>query len=271
MNNSEDEIDLLVLFQKIRVAIARNKVLFVVIVITGLVGGAAFFQATPSRFKARMLADTRVLTNREVMEMTDNLQTLVKDHDFTLLAAKLHLSPAVVGKIITLSAEGSAELPSAPGKNVFVLQATVYDPHIIDSLQQGIVYFLENNEYVRQRIRVQRENLTAIKIRSEKELAQLDSLKASMLNLVRRGGNAGNAFVLEPGSINEQSVKMFEKIRNLDESLQFLDNVQVISNFDKPEKADFPKLSVCLIAGLILGLIIALAVVLLKETTVPTV
>jgi primosomal protein N'' len=258
----DDEIDLFGLFKKVNTAIARNKVAFFSIILIGLLVSAAIYFITPKRYAVRMLADSKVLSSKDVEEIISEVQTLIKDHNHRALSKKLYLSEGLISQIVKIEAEVTSENPASNNKDAFTITADILNPEITDSLQRGIIYYLENSDYVRSRINIQKENLLAVKKRTEKELLQLDSLKIAVQNVLKRGGGT---FLMEPGTLNERSIALYEKILGIDESLKFLANIQVISGFDKPIIPFFPKFSFHLLTGLVAGLILAIVFVLTRK------
>jgi hypothetical protein len=57
-----------------------------------------------------------------------------------------------------------------PDEDPFVISAHVKDNRVLDALQAGIIYSLENNKYVRERVAVKKQNFDSLRHQSTARL-----------------------------------------------------------------------------------------------------
>jgi hypothetical protein len=199
----------------------------------------------------------------EVMSIVESWQELIKKKEPHALAQRLHVSDAVAGGVSRIEAElvNQKMVGASPDDDPFVITAHVKDNRILEDLQAGMIYYLENNKYVRERVAVKKQNFDSLRHQINSQIADLNNLKGSLRRLVENGGGNGGAFLTDPASINEIIVDLYEKRLAIDENLRFIEDIQVIENFTRFDKPDSPKLSICLLVGFAAGLLVAIAIV----------
>ena len=258
-----DEVDLLLVVQKGIRYVKSYWTLFLLSVTLGTLGGLAAYHLLPPTYWVTMIADSRMLSSMEVVSIVESWQELIKKKEWHALAQRLSVSDEVAYKVGKLEADliNQKMVGAAPDEDPFVITAYVKDNRVLDALQAGIVRSLENNKYVRERVAVKKQNLDSLRRQINHQIDDLNGLKGSLRQLVEKGGGNAGAFLTDPASINEIIVNLYEKRLGIDESLRFIDDVQVIEGFTRFDKPDSPKLSICLVVGFAAGLLIAIAIV----------
>jgi uncharacterized protein involved in exopolysaccharide biosynthesis len=121
---------------------------------------------------------------------------------------------------------------------VFLINLTTKSNEQVDSLQRGILYYLQNNPYVKQRTAIRKQNLEALRIQIQEEIKKLDSLRFSF----KRAGNSSvtvNEFGLNQRAI---MIDLYERELKIKESLSLIDDIQVVQDFTPFSKPAGPKL-----------------------------
>ncbi len=260
----EEEIDVKEVLGRFVRYIRSNIKLFLLFSLLGLAGGYGSFLLLPRIYRVSMIADSRILSTEAVVAVMESWQGLLQKDELQLLADRMRVSTRVVRQIRSIEAIASEESAQTrqyktgyQNRDVFIINAEVYDTSIADSLQYGITYYLENSPFMKQRTEYQRESLLLLKQKIQQEMDQLDTVKNSVQHIIQKGGNSTSAFISEPGSINSRIVDLYNQLLEVNQNLQFIKNVQVISGFDRVTHPDSPKLSICLIAGLVVGIVLA--------------
>ncbi len=258
-----DEVDLLLVVRNSVRYIKSYWNLFLLSVILGTLGGWAAYHLLPPTYKVNMIADSRILSSMEVMSIVESWQELIKKKEWHALAQRLNVSDEVANQVGLLEADlvNQKMVGADPDQDPFVITAYVRDNRVLDALQAGIIHYLENNKYVKDRVAVRKQNLDSLRREVNVQIADLNSLKGSLRRLVENGGNGSNAFLTDPASVNAMIVNLYEKKLGIDESLRFIEDIQMIAGFTRFDKPDSPKLSICLVAGFAAGLLIAIAIV----------
>lgn len=261
----DDEVDILLILGNIVNFLKKNLKTFILCSIIGVVGGVISFYLLPRSYKISMLADSSILNGEEVITIIASWQTLLEKKEIELLANKLNVSPAVIKTIKKIEAEKSKKIVSDDKREAFLIKAEVFNNSSLNVLQAGIIYNLKNNEYVRKRVETKIENLELLKAKIKNEISQLDSIKLSIKKLIKEGGSNTNAFLTDPGNINLQSVSLYERTLQIDEEIRFVDEIQIIESFTAFKKPDSPKLVICVLGGLFMGLISAVIYIIIKN------
>jgi hypothetical protein len=212
-----------------------------------------------------MLADSRILKGEEVAAVIDSWLILLKKGEHDMLAKKLNMSPEDTRNIKFIEIEQSKKVYADKKRNAFLINLEIFDNSSLDSVQAGIIHGLKNSDYIRNRVETQKENLRLLKTKINNEIAELDSIKLSLSKMLRSGGNNATPFLTDPGSINVDIVTLYERNLQIDEDIRFIDEIQVIEGFTKYSKPDSPKLIICLIGGLALGIMLAFMYIFLKK------
>jgi hypothetical protein len=261
-----DEVDLLLMLRNSLRYVKSYWNLFLLSVILGTLGGWAAYHLLPPTYKVNMIADSEILSSMEIMSIVESWQELIKKKEWHALAQRLNVSDEVAYNVGGLEADlvNQKMVGSDPDQDAFVISAHVKDNRVLDALQAGIIYSLENNKYVRERVAVKKQNFDSLRHQINSQIADLNNLKSSLRRMVENGGGGSGAFLTDPASINEIIVDLYEKRLLVDENLRFIDDIQVIEGFSRFDKPDSPKLSICLVMGFAAGLLIAIAIVAIR-------
>jgi hypothetical protein len=263
-----EEIDLTEIARKLILFLRRNQKIILIFTLLGIALGLVAYYTLPRKYDVQMIASTRLLSSLEVTDIVESWDDLLDNGEYALLSKKFNVPVEVIVNVSSFKALSTGVDGRANAKDAFAIEAEVRDNAHLNALQQGIVHYLETNPYVLERLGAEKRRLNSLKNRIAGEIAQLDSVKLSLQNLIRRGGNNSNAFIAEPGTINKEIVQLYTQQLTIEESLQFIENIQVITGFDRRENPDFPKLPLCLIAGAVLGLLLALVVTFFRALNV---
>ena len=146
----------------------------------------------------------------------------------------------------------------------FIIRVTVEDTSILDNLQRGIVYGLENIDYVKQKLITKRANLIELIEKVKEEIAKLDSTKLAVENILNNKNKSSSSLFVDITSINSGIIILNEKRLTYQEQLKFANAIQVLQNFNKfsnPERRNGPLLLfIGAITGLIIGYFISLII-----------
>jgi hypothetical protein len=261
----DDEIDLMLILGNGINFIRKNLKIFILFIVLGLIEGIFAFVFLPRTYKVNMLADSRILHGEEVTAIVDSWQNLIKKGEYNVLATKFNVRPSIIENIKHIEAEPSKRIINNQERYAFLINCEVFDNSLLDTLQAGILNAMKNSDYVRLRVETQKQNLESLRGKINNEIAELDSIKLTIHQLLRSGGNSSNPFLTDPGNINLQIVSLYERNLKIAEEIKFLDEIQVIESFTRFEKPDSPKLVICLFGGLLLGLFCAFLFIIAKN------
>ena len=188
--------------------------------------------------------------------------------DFALVANRLQISRQDAEEIANLTAEKIAGEHQDSSGQFFTIHLRITDNTVLDTVQAGIIHFLENNQYSVIRKETKRASLNKLKVNLEKNILSLDSLK-TVLSAGIIPKNYGQGIILgepiNPVSIYQADVALFKEQLKIYENLERLDNIEIIQPFIKIEKSNYLNFNRIIIYSFLCGLIVAGIVVIVKE------
>lgn len=211
---NQDEIDLLTLFSKlgeftkraflglvnmigtVLVFLLRKWYYFLVAVILTVITALALNKISDPYYYSELVMRSNATHNQSIMSSLDKLGDEASAHNYTSLSSKLNLSIEDASAIIGLETfwyydiegdgifdgidtDGSFLSDTSVTKvdSMFVLQAAVYEPEVLDKLEEAMVNYLENNPYFEALNKQRILNLKSRLNQTEYEIAKLDSLQ----------------------------------------------------------------------------------------------
>lgn len=257
-----DEFDLLALFERFIIFFRRFGKTIIIFGAIGLLLGILSYVTMPKQFGSKLILHSSVLTNAEQIQIIETWQDLLRKQEYELLAAQFNIDPAVLRKTNKIEAEEIQKLYIQDNPNGFTVKVLVRDTSILDELQKGIVHGLQNSDYIKDRIAVRKSNLTQLIKKVQIEIATLDSTKRDVEGIISSRTKNTSTLMIDVTGIHAQLVSLNEKLLSFQETLRFVDAVQVLQNFNRFRKPEKPKLvksiALGLLAGLFIGYFVAL-------------
>lgn len=127
-------------------------------------------------------------------------------------------------------------------KRTYIVAVDVFDNSIIEGLQGSIVKFLQNNPYVKNRIRTNKQNQLNLISKLKEDLRQLDSLKNLFnLNMKANAGrknesSSSNVYVGESGTLDptrfyNQSINIYKELQRVETAMELGSDFEVRDSF----------------------------------------
>lgn len=252
----DDEIDLLDLLIKVIQIIKKRFILLVLfLVIGGGLGSVGYFYFKPV-YTTKMILDTQIIEYADVANLLETTKYLIDENSEQELMKKFNVSKKVVEGLKSLEAINIVEKEvgrtdkEAIKDNRLIIEAKVTDNNIIGQLQEGILYYLENNQFVKERIKDNKRNLRLFLAKVRSERLQIDSLKKSIESLIATNKEGNIHLTTDIGGLYQKSVTLYDKELKTATELKFADRIQVLEGFTKFEKPTSFDLKKSIIAGL---------------------
>jgi len=270
MTDTTDEIDLLGLLAK-GVLIVKSNFVFIIasfLICTAL--GLVYYQFSPKIYESKMLISSDILTESYSKSLTDNLSKLIKEKNFQSLSEKLSVpadqAPNIEGIEIKSAIEKAVDLAENL-KNYLVVEVRTKDNTIWPQLQNGIIGYLQNNEFVKIRVEHRKKyyNQTIEKINLE--LADLEILKKKIADGYLAQSSKESLVLFDPTTVNSKILELNKEKINLQNSLETVNSVQVVEGFTVFKKPASPKLSISLISGSSFGLVVVCLFIIFKSVS----
>lgn len=252
-----EDIDLLLLAERIILFFSRYKWVYLIAIAGGLALGSYFYFSLDRIYRSRLVVHSFLLTNQEQIQIVNNWNDLLTKKEYTLLAEIFHSPADILHRLKTIKAEEIQKVYTAANPNGFIIEVNVTDNAILPALEKGIVYGFENIGYVKEKLDVKKANYRELITTTSREIQQMDSTKRVMENIMDGRGKASSPLIIDGSSINNELIAMSEKLLSYKEGLQFTNAVQVFQSFSPFKKPAGPKLLPWLFIGLVLTLSLA--------------
>lgn len=280
----------------------ENKVLFIALILVGAAGAISFTFFQKKYYSTTMILSSEYLNKRIADNTIEKLNLLAEEDGKKGLAQVLKISDSLAENIhefevkpfvaenelieLEVLKEQLKEFQSI-NKNEKVIQqiierieienrhayeitVRVYNPTVVGELETALVNYLRNNDYLKKRVEITKNNRLARKQKLLSESRKLDSLKAviyanyqSMASQSRQGSNnviLSDKAVTNPIEIFDQDINIYNEIQSIDRSLYLQDDFEIVdgfTEFSKPSSAGpFRVLAIAILISIGLGYIL---------------
>lgn len=254
--SGSDEIDVLGLLAKCVVSIRNNFKVLLLAFLLGTLAGTVFYMTFPKRYSSRLIIQSDILTEAFASSLFDDLDNLLQESNSQEASKKLGLTKDEASKIFSIEIESiKKERKEKSGElaNAFTVKVQVFDNSILPKLQQGIISFLSNSEYVKIREEQRRSYYEGMIAKVDKELRSLDSMKQILFS---RSTKTFGVMLIDPANIHRMALALNKEKFGFQNKLGLVNSVQVVNGFTAYANPSFPDLSYSLAGGASLGIII---------------
>src|SRR5690242_2632376 len=201
-----NEIDLLELFARAIQAIRKN---FATVLVSFLVGcglGLLYYQFTPKMFESRMFISSDILTEPYSKSVIDNLDKLIRENNTQSLAEKLNLPIDKVSSVANITITSAVEKPegSETGRIYFHIKVSSANNLIWPELQDAIVNYIKNNEFVKIRVEHRKKYISQVIEKINLELTDLERLKTKISEDGLAQSSKQNLVLFDPTTVNSK-------------------------------------------------------------------
>ncbi|MES2139001.1 MAG: hypothetical protein V4511_04795 [Bacteroidota bacterium] len=285
-NNSSDEIDLRSVFSSIKkgggdlfrsvgefiyFSIKNIKTLIAFIIIGVSISLAMFYLKKTVYVSDLTISHTR-LNNGECYSLINDLTKPGNDRNDRILSEKLNIDIKMAKQIKSISCKALNEALEKNYKDsAFVLlpfkvEVRVYSASILDSLQSGILHFLESNEYATKRKKISKLYLDKFEEKIKSEIIAIDSLKRIVdKSILPR--SLGNGIIMgesiDPVKVYQEGMNLYKSQLNINEQRELNNSFEIIIGFSSPTPSS--NLIVNILKGFIFSLLFGVVWLLFKK------
>jgi hypothetical protein len=263
MPTSNDDVDLIVVLERIERFISGNLKILIATTIAGLICGLLIYYNQPKTYSSTLILRTQVLSNNEEIQILTNWDNLLSNGEYDVLSRMTACPPNVLSKLKSIRAESISTPQSI--LSAFSVLVLVSDTSILADLQKAIINGLENTEFVQAKVNFKKENTTQMIADINQEINKLDSMKKKIESSNMGKSASPPSFIVDISNLNVQMITLREKLNLNQENLKFADAIQIMQPFEKYEKPTGPRLSILAISGLLGGLFIGLLISIMKN------
>lgn len=264
VKGASDEIDFIELIANAILAIKKNMILIIAAAVIGAVLGWAYYQLSPKIFESNVL----ILTESYSKSLIDNANELIQENNALTLSEKLNLTLEQASSIVAIQILSAVEKPSEipkPGetpkdiKLYLTINVKMIDNSSWTQVQNGLVYYFQNNEFVKTRTEQEKKYIIQVIDQIDAELVDLEKLKARISE--QDLAHLTSLVLFDPSTVNTKILDLNIKKIDLQNSLEKVTGVQLVEGFTVFNKPSSPKLSPSLASGAALGLSIAFVLI----------
>jgi hypothetical protein len=276
-----DEIDLVSVVKNASKVFKTWKKTILYFLLAGLLAGVLYYKITPKHYKSRVYISSNLLKGPSFVLIVDVLQRHINERNYEEVSRLLNLDSGIVRKIDKIqvySVKNFAEkelsdiiTPDASPKeqeleSEFIIEAFVSDVTVFKSLEKGLLFYLNNNEYIKKQSAEKKSSLKAVKSKVHEELLQLDSLKNSLNNIFSGAQKPGSSSVSvnDPSAIYNNIIELYQTELRTEAELNISD-IAIVQGFIFYKKPHGPNLIFCIITSILFFFTLAVVYIFYKE------
>ncbi|OQP64804.1 hypothetical protein A3860_18790 [Niastella vici] len=255
-----DELDVLALFRNAGLFFSHYGKLLLIVAFSGLLAGALRFWYTPNLYSSSLVLQPAFLSDPEQMAVIDSWSELLKKRELPELAQQFHMNAKQLKKVLSIKTEELQKSYAPNNYTAFTLTVLVTDTAVLQPLQKGIEYALDNSAFIKDKLTTKKNNLHALIQTIDQEITRLNAMQTTIATNLQQQNTNGGRFMVNISDISNQIATLQEKKVNFEENLAFMSAVHVLQNFYTPTKPTYPQLVKQLLIGLAGGLLLGLAI-----------
>ncbi|HYE56619.1 MAG TPA: hypothetical protein VD996_17345 [Chitinophagaceae bacterium] len=281
--NSPEEIDLLYFFRPVSNAfrnlveairryilvLAINRYLFAAILLLGAIGGYCLRYFIAPAYKTEAIFTSDGIPASYCTTLINNLNELRRPGNIPVLSQQLNIPEEAAWQIQGIIASYSPKdtfVMERRDSSITIFRVTLVlaDMKHVEAIQQGLINYLENNEYVSKRKEARIKNLTTQRDELGIRLKSLDSLRLAVnSSVVPRSQGQGIILgePINPVSIYQAEVAYMKERLLIEERLSTINYIEVLQPFFKLNEKNHPNYDKYLNYAFIASFLLALVVV----------
>jgi hypothetical protein len=251
----------------------KRPILSTILILTGVVIGCMPHYLSPRHYRSGMTVISKELKNDLCSELITSLNEIAGDGNITELSRRLNIGEDDARQIIGFKYrelfKPASSADTIPLATPFRIEAMVLRNTVVDTLESGIVYYLENNPYAIRKRREKETALTAMAAKLNGEISQIDSLKIVVAQSLVPTGRSGAGFFygqpIDPVNVYREGVSMYKDELDIKAQLNIMENIQVLDGMAVRLNPSNLPLSSFIVGGLFIGFALAAGVGLLLD------
>jgi hypothetical protein len=244
----------------------------------GIIGGftgIALNYVLPDYYSSYMLINSKYSSGRLMENSVDKLHQLCEEKNYSQLATLLDIdtvkaknlkgfsyepfvSEEEIVELEVLKEQLKGKINDEETINKFVeklkldnkatykIFVHVFDNKKLKDLQEPLVNYFRENEYVSKRLEIEKENLKAKAATIKEELARLDSLKRILMKSDNLFSGSNNVIMGDEKvyamAIFEESKIQYRELQRIEEEIYLMPSFELIDGFTVFSKPDSPSL-----------------------------
>lgn len=253
------------MFGAFRLFVRRNFLSFLLYGLLGAALAAAYWLLMPRVYDAEMTVSYVHYEKKIYADMLGKLDRLIQSGDHASLAQLLDLPEEKVRKLRSIAGYNirNEELTDdlSTEKIPFYIRVRVTDLTILEALQPALVHYLNNTQFIRERLNFMLERSQQDLVFLEKRLAVVDSL-SSILIIRKEGINDEKAITRM--ELLQEALTLHDRIQQVKGSMRFNLNIEVLDGFVPSDRPSGRGWKTIVLYGFLAGLALRLLVIMFR-------
>ena len=202
--------------------------------------------------------------------LISNINGLQKEQNFSALSKELNIPVDAAGTIKSIKLSHVPDTFAFDNRDttisLFSIQMVLTNMDHLDTIQKGVINYLETTPYAMRRKNAKMKTLTAMRQSIIEKLKSLDSLKQIVNNSITPRSQGQGIILGEPVNpipVYQAEMSYYRDQLRIEEQLFSIDNIEVLQPFFKTNYYNYPNFQKYLIYSFLLSIIIATLTVLL--------
>ncbi len=260
---AEDEIDL---YELLLVLWRRKRVIFVTFLVF-VITGVLYVWFSPRVYRQTILVKLPInnlplttvplVSNEEAKEMINSLEELLRERNYSRLAKVLKLPEGKVHSLVRFS-------PRTVRGSSTLLKVTIeaYDPLLLPVIDQRLISFINENPYLRDKIKIWKTTLKEKERTISVKLSNLEKLKNYLLSQIQKGKLQLLGF--NPLDLEGYILDLKQELEVLKAQERLISGAELVVAGALPRHPAKPRVGVILavvgVAGIFVGIFLAFVV-----------
>jgi hypothetical protein len=265
---SHDEIDLMAVLSKVGWKVRKNYWLFLSLTLIGFGVGLGTSFIVSKEYESQLIINSDILTFSYADRIITTLNELLKEENYEDVSKRLDLKKEEVQNLKSMSVElllknKGEQLPENE-KNYLVIKARTLDTHVLPQLQQGLLQYFQNIDYVKIRVEQRKEYYKTLIFEVEKQIKSLEELKSNVYSGKFFEGSKGT-INFDPTTVNTKIIELSKDRLEYKNRLQLVNSIEVVESFTPHYRPVTGKKTRSSALGALVGILVAISIVALKS------
>jgi hypothetical protein len=268
-----DDLDIIYLIQNAIAFIRRFKFILFGCMLMGFTLGLFFYIRSPKQYSTKLIVHPSFVSNQDQIEIIANWNELLGKGGKEQLASIMNCSTIVIDKLREIEAEEILKTYVSNNPNGFLINVSVTDTSILDELQNGIVYGLNNSPFIKEKITTRKAKNTELIAKVNSEIEKLNTTKSLIDSMIRTRNVNSSSLLVDISRMNAEWIELNEKLLGYEEDLKFLSGVQVLEGFHKGTMTRQGLMTLSLLgiaAGFFIGYVLSLFLFIIRKLKTAT-
>lgn len=250
--------------------VKTNAIIFILAILLITFAGFSLRYILTPAYQTQGIFVSNILPGKFCSLLLQDLNKLKGEKNSPLLSQQLKIGEEAANEIqsISMSMMRDTFMIDKKDSAISLLKITLILKSVqhLDTIQSGLVNYLENNAYAIKRKEAKRNALESMKANLNYKLQSLDSLK-KIVNSSIIPRSEGKGIILgepiDPVSVYQAEVAYYREQLSIDQALATIDNIEVIQPFLKLNQTNYPRYNRLMAWFFLSSLVIATLIVLI--------